>query len=107
MDSDPVLATSRITEIEVRRNLQRVLDGEELLDARHRFALDFDRFALLPLDGITCNEAARIAEQTLCKSLDALHVAAALRAGEHTTFLTFDVRQAAAARHVGLPVVGV
>ena len=29
MKSDPVLVTSRLTEVEVRRNLARLLDGEE------------------------------------------------------------------------------
>ena len=67
---------------------------------------DLDAFALVSLDDVTCNDAARIAEQTLCRSLDALHVAAARRAGESTTFLTFDVRQAQAARSAGLMVVG-
>ena len=60
----------------------------------------------MSLDDVTCNDAARIAEQTLCRSLDALHVAAARRAGKSTTFLTFDLRQAQAARSAGLMVVG-
>lgn len=104
--TDPVLVTSRITEVEVRRNLRRLLDGDAFLEARRQFADDLDAFALVAVDGTTCNEAARIAEQTLCRSLDALHLASALRAGTGTTFLTFDIRQAAAAREVGLTVIG-
>jgi predicted nucleic acid-binding protein len=104
--TDPVLATCRITEVEVRRALAHALDGDERVTKRQELARDLDAFALLAIDPLTCNEAARIAEQTMCKALDALHVASALRAGEGTTFLTFDVKQAAAAREVGLHVVG-
>ncbi len=106
MASDPVLATSRLTEVELRRNLSRVLAGTDLLEARRRVQADLDNFALVSLDAATCNEAARIAEQTLCRSLDALHIAAARRAGERTVLLTFDVRQAQAARTAGISVVG-
>ena len=61
---------------------------------------------LVSLDAATCSKATRIAEQTLCRSLDALHVAAALRTGNSTTLLTFDIRQAQAARSVGISVIG-
>lgn len=107
MATDPVLATARLTEVEVRRNIARLLNGDDALTAKQRFADDLDAFALIALDATTCNEAARIAEQTMCRSLDSLHIAAALRAGTTTTFLTFDLRQAQAARTVGLNVVGV
>ena len=107
MASDPVLVTSWLTEVELRRNITRLLAGEELVHTRRLVQSDLDAFALVNLDVATCNEAARIAEQTLCRSLDALHLAAARRAGELTTFLTFDVRQAQAARSIGMAVVGV
>ena len=105
--ADPVLITSRLTEVELRRNLARLLDGDELLIARRQLEDDLNAFALVGLDASTCAEAASIAEQTLCRSLDALHVAAARRTGESTTRLTFDVRQAQAARFAGLAVLGV
>ena len=107
MASDPVLVTSHLTEVELRRNLTRHLGGEDLLSARRQIQADLDAFALVSLDATTCNEAAHIAEQTLCRSLDALHIAAARRAGERTVLLTFDIRQAQAARSVGLTVTGV
>ena len=107
MLTDPVLVTSWLTEVELRRNLTRLLEGDDLVRARRRAQADLDAFALVNLDAATCTDAARIAEQTLCRSLDALHVAAALRTGQLTTLLTFDIRQAQAARSVGLPVVGV
>jgi hypothetical protein len=81
MSSDPVLVTSRVTEIEVRRNLTRLLDGTPLDAARRRFAADLDAFALVVVDAATCNDAARIAEETLCRALDSIHLASALRAG--------------------------
>jgi hypothetical protein len=107
MHSDPVLVTSRLTEVEVRRNLTRLLDGEVLDGQRRALTVDLDAFALVALDAVTMNAAARIAEQTLCRSLDAIHLGAAQRAGTATTLLTFDVRQARAARQLGLSVIGV
>jgi predicted nucleic acid-binding protein len=107
MSDDPVLVTCRLTEVEVRRNLSRLLDGSALSAARRQFAADLDAFALVVLDATICNEAARIAEQTLCRSLDALHLASALRAGQATTVLSFDARRARAARTLGLAVIGV
>ncbi len=106
MNTDPVLATCRITELEVRRNLARLLDNPKAEVAKRQFLEDLDAFALVAVDATTCNHAARIAEQTLCRSLDALHIGAALRSGTTTTLLTFDVRQAQAARSTGLAVVG-
>ena len=96
--SDPVLVTSRLTEVEVRRNLARLLDGDQLSDAKRQLAQD--------LDADTCTRASHIAETTLCRSLDALHLAAAWRAGQNTTVLTFDLRRAATARSLGLAVLG-
>jgi len=104
--SDPVLATSRITEAEVRRNLARLLDGSDAAGAKRQFLHDLDALALIAVDAMTCNDASRIAEQTGCRSPDSIHIACALRAGSQTTFLTFDVRQAVAARSMGLSVVG-
>lgn len=107
VETDPVLVTSRLTEVEVRRNLARLLDPGQQAKYKRQLSDDLDAFALVSLDATTCNEAARIAEETLCRSLDALHLAAAWRAGRATTLLTFDIRQAQAARTIGLSVIGV
>lgn len=101
-----MLVTSRITEIDVRRNLARLLDGDSWTTTRGQFAIDLDAFALIGLDATTCNEAAAIAERTQCRSMDALHLGSAVRAGASTTVLTFDVRQAQAARAIGLTAIG-
>lgn len=106
MGTDPVLVTSRITEIEVRRNLARLLAGDSWTAGRRQFAIDLDAFALIGLDATTCNEAAAIAERTGCRSIDALHLGSAVRAGASTTVLTFDIRQAQAARAIGLTTIG-
>lgn len=106
MNADPVLITSRLTEVEVRRNLARLLSPADATAAKTQFLQDLDAFALVSLDHVTCNTAASVAEQTLCRSLDALHLASAQRAGPATTILTFDNRQAQAARSLGLHVLG-
>ncbi|MFZ8997073.1 MAG: type II toxin-antitoxin system VapC family toxin [Ilumatobacteraceae bacterium] len=105
--SDPVLVTTRLTEVEVRRNLARLLDGDDLERQRRSMSIDLDAFAMVGLDAVTMGTAARIAEQTLCRSLDSIHLAAAQRCGTATVLATFDVRQAAVARRLGMAVVGV
>jgi hypothetical protein len=107
LTSDPSLLTARHTMVEVRRNLARLLDGRALTAARRAFARDLDAISLVELDATTCDAAAAIAEVTGVRSLDALHLAAARRiGGPAVPFLTFDVRQAQAARALGLTVVG-
>lgn len=103
--ADPVLVTGRHTVVEVRRNLARLLSGAGLTSAREAFARDLTSFVLVELDDRTCELAATLAEQTGLRTLDALHLGAARRLGS-PQLLTFDVRQAAVARDVGLVVVG-
>ena len=102
--SDPLLVTSRLTDIELRRNLSRLLAKDQLAEARRRAKRDLEAFVVVSLDDVTCREAALIAERTLCRSLDAIHLAAARRVGVSTELLTFDTRQAQAARTIGLTV---
>ena len=104
---DEALVTGRHTMVEVRRNLARLLDPVAAVAARATFQGDLRAFAIVELDTSTCELAATIAEQTGVRTLDALHLAAARRLGTALTFLTFDVRQAQAARALGLVVAGV
>jgi predicted nucleic acid-binding protein len=98
---------ARHTVVEVRRNLARLLGESDAAAARKAFAEDVHVFSIVELDEITCETAAAIAETTGVRTLDALHLAAAQRAGGAAVpFLTFDVRQAQAARTLGLTVVG-
>ena len=101
--------SARHTAVEVRRNLGRLLHGAALAAGREDFARDWRRFNVVALDDATCELAAEIAEATGCRSLDALHLAAATRVGGPgaLTVLTYDVRQAQVARSLGLSVVGV
>jgi uncharacterized protein len=106
--SDPALVTARHTIVEVRRNLARLLEGRELAAARSAFARDLQALSVVELDEVTCEGAATVAEVTGARTLDALHLAAAQRVGGPAVpFLTFDVRQAQAARALDLTVIGV
>ena len=105
--SDRVLVTSWVTLIEVRRNLPRVLVGSVLREARQQFTADIDAFALIAVDEVVCTAAAQIAEQLGVCSLDAIHLASAQRLLiPGLPFVTFDLRQAQAARSLGLTVLG-
>ena len=107
LGSDPTLVTARHTIVEVRRNLARLLDGRDLASARSAFASDLEVLSIVELDEVTCEGAATVAEVTGVRTLDALHLAAAQRlGGPAVPFLTFDARQAQAARALGLTVVG-
>jgi predicted nucleic acid-binding protein len=104
--ADRGLLTARHTIVEVRRNLARLLSGRDLAAARGDFADDLRSFSIIELDEATCESAATIAETTGVRTLDALHLAAAQRVSEAGLgFLTFDLRQAQAARTLGLTVV--
>ena len=107
MNVEQALLTSRLAEIEVRRNLARLLGGADLISKRQEFQVDLQAFEIVELDDATFDDAAHIAEETLCRSLDAIHLAAARRASPNATVLTFDRRQAKAARAVGMSVLGV
>jgi hypothetical protein len=62
---------------------------------------------VVELDELTCEIAAGVAEATGARSLDALHLGAMSRAGKGSlSLLTFDVRQAQAARALGFAVLG-
>jgi predicted nucleic acid-binding protein len=105
--SDPVLVTSWLSLVEVRRNLARLLTGAALRRAREACERDFDRMALMSLDERGWRMAADIGETLGVRSLDALHLAAAQQLGVgDVTFCTFDLRQGVAARQLGVRVVG-
>lgn len=104
--ADDTLLTARHTIVEVRRTLARLLTGRDLALARAAFAEDVRSFSIIELDAATCESAAMIAEVTGVRTLDALHLAAAQRvSAPGVSFLTFDIRQAQAARALGLTVM--
>jgi predicted nucleic acid-binding protein len=107
MRDDPAWTSARHTLVEVRRILARELRGRSLSEARRQFVSDWDRTHPVDLNRDTCAIAAEIAESAGTRTLDALHLAAAervRRAG--ISFLTYDVRQAKAARSLGWTVLG-
>ena len=105
--SDPVLVTGRHTIVEVRRNLARMLGAVDVTAARAEFTNDLMSFGIIEIDAATCELSATIAEQTGVRTLDAMHLGAAHRLGTALSFATFDIRQAHAARSLGMSVVGV
>lgn len=107
LSSDSVLVTSWVTFVEVRRNLARVLRGTELREAKDQFAADMESMALVAVDESVCRGAAQIGEQLGVRSLDAIQLASAQRlAIPSLPFVTFDLRQAQAARSLGFAVLG-
>lgn len=106
--SDDDLVTGRHTVVEVRRNLARLLEGRTLVAAQRSFLSDLEAIALVELDEATCELAATVAETTGARTLDSLHLGAALRVGaDALSFATFDLRQAQVARSLGFAVLGV
>lgn len=105
--SDPQRVTGRHTIVEMRRNLARLLAPVDATAARAAFAEDLTAISVVELDAATCELSATIAEQTGVRTLDALHLGAASRLGTALTFVTFDIRQAQAARALGFTTVGV
>ena len=100
--------TAAHTEVEVRRTLARVLSGADLERAREQFHAHWGRMNVVDLDRGVCGAAAELAEVTGARSLDALHLAAAQRAGGGTVPIhTYDLRLAQAARALGWPVIGI
>lgn len=100
--------TGRHTLVEVRRNLQRVLDAGELDRARRRFTDDWGEIDAVDLGEAASELAAELAERTGARSLDALHLGAAAIAGaaDGLPIVTFDRQLSDAARSLGWTVLG-
>jgi predicted nucleic acid-binding protein len=107
IDADEVLATSWLTVVEVRRSLAKLLSGTDLGRANEVAHEDIDKMALVLPDSTTWLAAAEIGAALNVRSLDALHLACAQRLRiPALRFVTFDIRQAIAARALGFSVVG-
>ncbi len=106
--ADTTWVTATHTIVEVYRTLHRRLDGTELGVALDDFRLDWARMLRVHLDEELCRRAGELAVLTGARTADALHLAACERVGGAAVpFLTYDVRQAAAARSLGWVVLGV
>ncbi len=97
VDQDDALISSMLLEIELRRLAVRV----DLIQTAVTHLLE--RFDLRETDRSLYREASLLPGRHL-RSLDALHLAAALRVGTDV-LVTYDRRQADAADAAGLPVL--
>jgi hypothetical protein len=53
MASDSVVVTSRLTEVEARRNLAQIFDSDDAVRWKRQLLEDLDAFALVSLDATT------------------------------------------------------
>jgi predicted nucleic acid-binding protein len=104
--ADTDWVTGRHTFVEVSLAMSRRLGEAERRVAFEAFDSDWQRTFVVALDEVVCRRAAELGIAT-CRSLDALHLAAAERAGGRSVaMVTFDVRLGQAARSLGFAVVG-
>lgn len=102
--ADADLVSSELVLTEIPRAVRRAvaLDPALPLDLLlERTAELIDALALLPLDRALLEGAGALAEPGL-RALDAIHVASAVALDPVEAFVTYDERQAAAARLAGL-----
>lgn len=101
-----VAVVSRVTEVEVRRGLALIESVVERSLAEALWAHQWRTMNVVDVDQNVAGLAAQIAMATRVRSLDAIHVATATLA-EASAMVTFDQRQAKAARAFDLNVIGV
>jgi predicted nucleic acid-binding protein len=105
--ADTDWVTGRHTFVEVMLALHRRLGDAERGVARAAFERDWERSFVVALDDTVCRRASELGITTGARSLDALHLAAADRAGGRSIpIVTFDVRLGHAARALGFSVIG-
>jgi uncharacterized protein len=99
LKSDPVLISSAVAIVEVHRGA-RIADPA---DGVQKARAVLERLVLLDLDRVVLEDAVSFAS-SIVRSLDAIHLASAVRAGT-TKMLVYDRRLAEAARVAGLDVL--
>ncbi len=105
--ADTEWVTGRHTYVEVTLAIHRRLGDADRAGAIAAFERDWQRTLVVALDEVVCRRAAELGIATGARSLDALHLAAAERAGGRSLpVVTFDVRLGLAARSLGFAVVG-
>jgi predicted nucleic acid-binding protein len=107
MDEDRQWAASAVARTEAEITLCRLGfapgDTEEVWQ---RLREDWERCHVIPVDPTCLGRAVEIACRYEVRTLDALHLAAAVRLPQPMVILTFDRRQADAARSMDLAVEG-
>jgi predicted nucleic acid-binding protein len=97
----PTRASAALVRVELVRTVRRAGYPGFLGDARRQLA----NMSLIALDDEILGRAAMI-EPVSIRSLDAIHLAAALSLGRQLgIIMTYDERMSAAAQELGLPVV--
>lgn len=105
--ADTDWVTGHHTFVEVSLAISRRLGEPERRVASAAFDRDWQRTFVVALDDVVCRRAAELGIATGSRSLDALHLAAAERAGGRSVaIVTFDVRLGQAARSLGFAVIG-
>jgi predicted nucleic acid-binding protein len=94
-----------VTPLEVTAAINRALPGRERADAERRWWAIWSRMVPVALDGPLYELALESARKHRLRSLDALHLAGALRMG-CGRLVTFGGELAAAAETDGIEVVG-
>ncbi len=101
------LASSELVLTEIPRAIHRAVAADPLLPRDlllERVGELVDALALCPLDRALLAGAGAISAPAL-RALDAIHVASAASLGAAEAFVTYDERQAAAARLAGLRTI--
>lgn len=93
----------RIVQVEVLRRLGQLTSPVERSLGQALFRFEFDHCEVVEIDDALCSRAGDLAAQHSMRSLDAMHLAAALRA-DCAEFVTGDRRQAAVANALGMAV---
>lgn len=107
MDADPDWAVSALASLEAAITICHLgLAEAESSELRQRIQADMGDFYVVPSDAGCLRDAAAIGCDQRVRTLDAIHLAAALRLPGPVSFLTFDRRQSAAAMALGLRLVG-
>jgi predicted nucleic acid-binding protein len=107
MSEDREWVVSAVARVEAEITLCRIgFDGAEGAAARSSLREDWARCNVVPVDPACLDRAAELGCRHEVRTLDALHLAAADRLPQPLVLLTFDRRQADAARAMGLTVEG-
>ncbi len=95
----------QLSDVEVRSAVTRRLAGRRRERARRRLAAQRDEMLIVRLDDLLIEEAGDLAEAHRLRSLDAVHLAAALSLADKTVVLaTWDAELKVAARARGLGI---
>jgi uncharacterized protein len=103
MEADPAWVASAIAHVEATIALCGMgFDAAQLEDRQRRLDEDWQRCLVVPVDFACLQQASDIGCRHGVRTMDAVHLAAAMRLPPPFTLLTFDRRQAEAARALGL-----